>query len=292
MLKNNIYSLLLLCAIILSGSACKHKKKLEKPVIIVDGANDTLDIKCKLDFKNSKSLTRHLSDAELKYDWLYVKSKVNTIFENEDKTFDAKVRLRKDSLMLVTIELLSIDFAKILISTDSIKMVDYYHKKYFVGDYNYINNLFNADLDFDVIQSVIIGNSAEFFHEDEKLKPVTDRKNCRYKLSTIRKHKIKRIEKGKETIKKALQIISLDPKTYKIIENEFYEPTTERRFVAAYSDFKQNDSIYTPHSVDIDIKAEKEMKIKIDYVRIEINEPQKFHFRIPPKYDPIEIKQE
>ncbi|MCB0410442.1 MAG: DUF4292 domain-containing protein, partial [Flavobacteriales bacterium] len=269
-----------------------NKKKLAKPTVIIDNTDDTLNSKCKLDFKNAKTLTRLILENELKYDWLYVKSKVNTIFENEDKTFDAKVRLRKDSLMLVTIELLSINFAKILITTDSIKMVDYYHKKYFVGDYNYLNKLFNADLDFNVIQSVIIGNSAEFFHEDEKLKPVTDRKECRYKLSTIRKHKIKRIESGKENPKKALQIISLDPNTFKIFENEFYDPSTERKFIAKYSDFKEKDSIYAPYLVDIEVKAEKEMKIKIDYVRITINEPQKFHFRIPSKYDPIEFKQE
>ncbi len=270
--------------------SCKHKKKMQKQkeqTPVVDA--DTLG-KCKLDFKNAKALSKYISENELKYNWLFLKSNVNTMFEGEDKSFDAKVRLRKDSLMLITIELLSIDFAKVLISKDSIKLVDYHHKKYFKGDFNYINDLLNADLDFNVIQSVIIGNSAEFVNEDEKLKPVTDRVNCNYMLSTERKKRLRKIEKGEEDLRKALQIITLNPDNFKIIKNEFVDPTANRSFTANYSDFKTKDSIFAPYHVDIDIKAERNMNIKIEYVRIEVDKPQKFTFNIPSKYEKIEIQ--
>ena len=271
--------------------SCKHKKKIIKtettPIVVAD----TTANKCRLDFKSSKTLTKHVKENELQYNWLYLKSNVTTLFEGEDKSFDAKVKLRKDSIMLITLELLSIDFAKVLITKDSIKMVDYYHHKYFKGDFNYINDLLNADLDFNVIQSVIIGNSAEFSEEDEKLKPVTDRTNCHYILSTERKRRLKKIEKGETDLKKALQIITLNPDNYKIIKNEFIEPTTNRTFIANYSDFKIKDSVYAPYSVNIDIKAEKNMNIKIEYVRIEKNKPQKINFNIPKSYEPIKIQQ-
>lgn len=261
------------------------QQKDKTPVVVTD----TLE-KCKLDFKSSKALTKYIRENELQYDWLLLKSNVNTIFEGEDKSFDAKVRLRKDSLMLITIELLTIDFAKVLISKDSIKMVDYYHKKYFKGDFNYINDLLNADLDFNVIQSVIIGNSAEFTEEDDKLNPVTDRQNCVYKLSTERKKHLRRIEKGTEDLKKALQIMTLDPNTFKITKNEFIDPSNNRSFTATYTDFKNKDSVYAPYHVNIDIRAERNMNIKIEYVRIEKNKPQKFQFSIPSKYDKIVIQ--
>jgi hypothetical protein len=276
--------------IFVSSYGCKYKKKMQKQkdqVVVVDA--DTLG-KCRLDFKNSKALTRYIRENEVKYNWLFLKSNVTTMFEGEDKSFDAKVRLRKDSLMLITIELLSIDFAKVLISKDSIKMVDYHHKKYFKGDFNYINDLLNADLDFNVIQSVIIGNSAEFTEDDEKLKPVTDRENCCYMLSTERKKHLRRIEKGQEDVKKALQIITMNPDNFKITKNEFIDPQSNRSFIANYSNFKNVDSVFAPYNVNIDIKAEKNMNIKIEYVRIEKDKPQKFNFNIPVKYDKIEIQ--
>jgi hypothetical protein len=271
--------------------SCKHKKKIIKTETTPIVASDTTNNKCRLDFKSSKTLSKHVKENELQYNWLYLKSNVTTLFEGEDKSFDAKVKLRKDSIMLITLELLSIDFAKVLITKDSIKMVDYYHKQYFKGDFNYINNLLNADLDFNVIQSVIIGNSAEFSEEDEKLKPVTDRTNCHYILSTERKRRLRKIEKGEADLKKALQIITLNPENFKIINNEFIEPTTNRSFNAQYSDFKIKDSVYAPYSVNIDIKAEKNMNIKIEYVRIEKNKPQKINFNIPKSYEPIKLQQ-
>jgi hypothetical protein len=285
-------NILVLAAMVIfvSSYGCKHKKKMQKQkdqVVVVDA--DTLG-KCRLDFKNSKALTRYIRENEVKYNWLFLKSNVTTMFEGEDKSFDAKVRLRKDSLMLITIELLSIDFAKVLISKDSIKMVDYHHKKYFKGDFNYINDLLNADLDFNVIQSVIIGNSAEFTEDDEKLKPVTDRENCCYMLSTERKKHLRRIEKGEEDVKKALQIITLNPDNFKITKNEFIDPLSNRSFIANYSNFKNADSLFAPYNVNIDIKAEKNMNIKIEYVRIEKDKAQKFNFSIPSKYDKIEIQ--
>jgi len=41
-------------------------------------------------------------------------------------------------------------------------MVVYVKKQYFKGDFNYINQLLNADLDFDIIQAALVGNSADF----------------------------------------------------------------------------------------------------------------------------------
>jgi hypothetical protein len=285
----HIYAFILIMFFsVLSG--CKHRKKLSKTKeVITSESVDTLS-KCRLDFKNSKALTKYIADNELKYTWLFLKSNVNTMFEGEDKSFDAKVRLKKDSLMLITIELLSIDFAKVLISTDSIKLVDYHHKKYFKGDFNYINEILNADLDFNVIQSVIIGNSADFVSEEEKLKPVTDRTNCVYKLSTERKRKLKRIEKGESDLKKALQILTLNPDNFKIITNEFIDPLNNRSFNVSYSNFKTKDSVFAPYDVNIDIRAERNMNIKIEYVRIEVDKPQKFQFNIPARYEAIEIQ--
>lgn len=291
LIKNKGFGLYLsVFMLFVSAYSCKHKKKIQKTEAITINTGDTANAKCRLDFKSAKTLTNHVRENELQFDWLILKANVNTLFESEDKSFDAKVKVRKDSIMLITIELLTIDFAKVLITKDSIKMVDYYHKQYFKGDFNYINSLLNADLDFNVIQSVIIGNSAEFSEEDEKLKPVTDRANCHYILSTERKRRLKRIEKGEAELKRALQIITLNPENYKIINNEFLEPTANRSFNASYSDFKLKDSVYAPYAVNIDIKAEKNMNIKIEYVRIEKNKPQKINFNIPKSYEPVKIQ--
>lgn len=272
-------------------TSCKHKKKTQKTqteVVITD----TLAGRCKLDFKNSKALSKYVKENEFDFVWVTAKANVETLIDGKEESFDIRVNIRKDSAMLVTIQyLLGIQVAKILITKDSVKMVNYIQKNYFKGDFAYINDLLNADLDFNVLQAVLFGNSAEFYEDDElKLKPVTDRENCHYLLSTERKRRLRRLQSGGNEQKKALQILTLNPDNYKIIRNEFSDPATNRLFIANYKNFTQKDSVYAPYHVDIDIVAEKKASVKIDYVRIEKNIPQKLSLNIPSKYEAISIQ--
>ncbi|MBL7912477.1 MAG: DUF4292 domain-containing protein [Bacteroidia bacterium] len=282
------FAFLLLC---LFSVSCKHKKKIQRtqgePIVL-----DTLVGRCRLDFKSAKTLSRHVKENEFSFTWVTAKANVETLIDGKEESFDIKVNIRKDSAMLITIQyLLGLQVAKVLITKDSVKMVNYIQKNYFKGDFNYINDMLNADLDFNVLQAVLFGNSAEFYEDDDlKLKPVTDRQNCHYLLSTERKRRLKRLQQGDNGLKKALQILTLNPDNYKIIKNEFSDPATNRTFIANYKNFTQKDSVYAPYHVDIDIVAEKKANVKIDYVRIEKNTPQKLSLNIPSKYEPLQIQ--
>lgn len=286
------YISILVCCFILSFavSSCKSKKKMqvtEAPVVVTD---DTSNIKCRLDYKNAKALSRYVKENEFKFEWINAKANVESNVDGNEESFDVRVKCKRDSAIFITIEKLSIDVAKILITRDSVKMRIDIKKLYFVGDFKYINELLNADLDFDLLQAVLFGNSAEFQEDETKLKPVTDRQNCHYLLSTERKRRLKRIQNGASDLKNSLQTLTLNPDNYKILKNEFIESATNRMFIANYSNFMQKDSVYAPYHVDIDIVAQKKANIKIDYVRIEKNTPQKLSLNIPSKYDPIQIQ--
>lgn len=272
---------------ILSLASCKSKKQLLKTPELTD----SLAGRCRLDFKSAKTLTNHLKETAFNYDWIYAKANVEAKVDSEENSFDIRVRVKKDSAILITIQALSlVDVAKVLITRDSVFMRIDIRKQYFKGDFNYINELLNADLDFDVVQALLFGNYAEFDEDEAKLKPVTDRQNCRYLLSTERKRKLRKIAHGQKELRKSLQTMTLNPETYKILKNEFIDVETNRMFTAHYDKFSTKDSVYAPHLVNIDIVAEKKVSLKIDYVRIEKNQPQKLSLNIPSKYEPIPIK--
>ncbi len=273
-------------------SACKSKKKLHAPSPAVEVAQvDTVNVRCKLDYKSAKTLSKHVKENELKFEWLYAKANVETLIDEKEESFDIKVKIRKDSAMLISIQyVLGLEVAKVLITRDSVKMVNYIQKSYFKGNFDYINQLLNTDIDFDLIQAVLFGNSAEFHDEETRLKPVADRQNCHYLLSTERKRKLKKILQGSSEIKDELQVLTLNAENYKIINNEFTDQSTGRKFTAAYGQFTQKDSVYAPYHVDIEVLAEKKAKVKIDYVRIEKNTIQKLTLNIPAKYDAIQIQ--
>jgi Domain of unknown function (DUF4292) len=278
--------------LILVFTQCKSRKKVQKPVEVVQvPVEDTMYSKCKLDYKSAKTLSKHIKENEFQFEWVSAKANVETLIDEKEESFDIKVKIRKDSAMLISIQyLLGLEVAKVLITCDSVKMVNYINKSYFKGNFEYINQLLNAELDFDLVQSILFGNSAEFHDEETRLKPVADRKNCHYLLSTERKRKLKKILQGASEIKDELQILTVNPENYKIITNEFIHQITNRKFIANYSQFTQKDSVYAPYHVDIEVLAEKKAKVKIDYVRIEKNTVQKLTLNIPAKYDAIQIQ--
>lgn len=271
--------------------SCKSKKHVQQTVVPTQ-VEDTIG-KCRLTFKTAKALSKHIKENELIYNWIYAKADVQTMIDGEDHNLDIRVRGRKDSAIWISIQAVGlIDIAKLLITRDSVKMVVYVKKQYFKGDFNYINQLLNADLDFDLIQAALFGNSADFDDDDAKMKPVIDRENCHYLLSTERKRKLRRITSGQDSLKRSLQTMRLNPENFKIINNDFEDVSTNRSFHAKYEKFSAPDSVFAPHNVNIEIKAEKKIDLKINYVRIEINQPQKLTLNIPKNYEPIPIKKE
>ena len=272
--------------------SCKHKQKIQKSKEALIIATDLNNEKCKLEHKSSKTLSKLVKQNEFSFEWVSAKANVESLIDNNEESFDIKIKMRKDSAILISIQyVLGLEVAKILITKDSVKFVNYVQKNFFIGDFNFINNLLNADIDYDIIQALLFGNSADFYADDEtKLKPVTDKQNCIYLLSTIRRIKLKKIQSGKKETKDAYQVLSLNPVNFKIIQNEFIDPVTNRKFMAKYSQFNQTDSAYAPHHVDIDIVAEKKASLKIDYVRIEKNIAQKLILIIPKKYDALPIQ--
>lgn len=279
----------ILSFMLLFSFSCKHKKDIQKtPSNVVE---DTTIAKCKLDYKNAKTLSRHVKENEFQFDWIMAKANVESLVDEKEESFDIRVRGRKDSALLVSIQyLLGLEVAKVLVTRDSVKFVNYINKTYFKGDFAYISELLNADVDFDLLQAVLFGNSAEFHDDDARLKPATDRENCFYLLSTERKRRLKKIQNGTADVKNDLQTLTLNPDNYKILKNEFVEAASPRKFIASYSNFTQKDSVYAPYHVDIDVVAQKNARLKIDYVRIEKNTPQKLTLNIPSKYDAIQIQ--
>ncbi|WP_317899079.1 DUF4292 domain-containing protein [Aurantibacillus circumpalustris] len=287
------YNTSIICVALLMAAitSCKNKKKTLKTETPVTISEDSLSNRCRLDHKSARTLSKNVKENEFIFDWVYAKANVEALVDDKEESFDIKVSIRRDSAMLVSVHyLLGLQVAKLLITKDSVKFVNYIQKTYFTGDFVYINNLLNADLDFELLQAVLFGNSAEFQEDESKLKPVTDKQNCHYLLSTERKRKLRKIQAGVSDIKNSLQTLTLNPDNYKILKNEFIEPATNRQFIANYSKFQQKDSVYAPYHVDIDIVAQKKANIKIDYVRIEKNTPQKLSLNIPAKYDPIQIQ--
>jgi hypothetical protein len=258
--------------------SCKSQKK----IVLNNG-------KCILDFKNSKTLTTNLKLNEFHFDRLNAKLSVEAMIDSASNSFTIALRMKKDSVIWMSISKLGIEGARVLITKDSVRFINRINNRYFKGDYAYISKLLNTDLDYEMLQSLLVGNSVEFYSEDEKIKPGVD--NCQYTLGTVRKYKLRKVEKGRG-LKEPAQSIYMIPETFKIARILFYEFNPERSFDARFAEFKKVDSTqFFPMQMNYIIKAQKNVIIDINYTKVTLNEEQTFPFKIPGDYEQIVYKE-
>lgn len=272
--------LLLLAFVLLFGfTSCKTKQK----ITLNNG-------KCILDFKNARTLTAHLKASEFKFDRVNAKINVEANIDSADNSFTVTLRMKRDSVIWMSLSKLGIEGARVLISKDSVRFMNRTNNKYFVGDYAYLSKMLNTELDFEILQSLLVGNSVEFYDEDEKIKPGVD--DCMYTLGTVRKKKIRKVvEKGKE-LKEPVQSIYMIPALFKIARIIFFEFNPDRSFDAHFEEYTRLESgQYFPMKMKYTIKAQKNVIIDLTYTKVALNEEQSFPFKIPETYEQIIYKE-
>jgi hypothetical protein len=275
------YSLICLISIFFFAS-CRTLRPIKPPVTPPETVNQ------RLDFKTPKALINYLKENEFNYNWLTSKFSAEVITEDNKQSFTVSVRAKKDSAMWLSVSVLGIEGARMLITQDSVRFMDKLNNKYFVGDYQYLSKLLSIDVDFETMQSVLIGNSMEFYDEDEKLKSGKD--STFYLLTTIKKRKLKKALKDNPenaTNKDLAQRIWLHPLTFKVYQIVINDFPNDRTFTANYSNFQVIDSSYFPFKANFVIQAQKKIVLDIDYSKVVHDKPQTMPFNIPAKYERI-----
>ncbi|HEY9082137.1 MAG TPA: DUF4292 domain-containing protein [Vicingaceae bacterium] len=239
---------------------------------------------------SDKNLIDSLEKNEFQFNVLSAKASVKFI-DDKETSFKAHIRVKKDSAIWVSITpLLGIEMARVLITKDSVMFLNRIDKQYFVGTFDYINNKFGTDLDYQMLEAVIVGNSIEFEKEEKDIIANVDKKKHAYYISTEKKRKVRKdLKKDKNKLKELTQAIWLSPETFKIIELVLSTPKSDHSLVSKYSDFMELENNSFPQKIDVTLISEKTVNILIDYSKVSIEkEDISFIFKIPTKYEPVQ----
>jgi hypothetical protein len=276
--------------------SCKSRKTAVKTSVITNQVTvDTVDERCKLDYKSGKTLVKLMRQNELDFKTFSGKLNCELNSAEEENSFNISVRCRRDSAIWLNISKMGIDALRMLVTKDSVKFMIMtslggMEKGFFRGDFTYINQVLKAELDYDMLQSLLVGNSADFLNDSVKLRGGKDKDLCQYFLSTTRKKRLNRIIEGK-TPKENLQAIWLSPGNWKVMTLEFIDVETNRKFIAGYNDFRTVGNFLVPFKHIYSISAEKNIKANMEWTKFNSNEPVTFPYKIPSSYDEIKINE-
>ncbi|MCD4746309.1 MAG: DUF4292 domain-containing protein [Bacteroidales bacterium] len=271
--KISIFNIISLLLFLIISFSCKSTRHIVKEPLKEYGAD---------------YLFEQLKKNELKFDWFSAKFTIDYINDKKKTSFNGQVRMQKDSVIWVSFSpALGIEIARLLITNDSIKFLNRINNTYFLGDYNFVNDFLNTNIDYDILQSIILGNDFSYY-ENGKFRATYDSKE--YHLVTAGRRKLKKyVRTGLDAERIFIQNIFLNPENFKITRIKIKEIKKEnKKLEATYSDFKDIDSQIFPNHIDYDLTAENPIKISIDYSKISINKALKLPFRIPAKYTRIQ----
>ena len=263
---------LLLLAPLFFIVSCSPARKVLKAPIKEEGA----------DF-----LFARLKEKEMKFNWFSAKFSAEYSNKGKENSFSGQIRIRKDSLIWISLTpMLGIEAVRLMISQDSVKMINRLNDTYFVGDYEYVNRFLNTNIDFDLLQAFLLGNDLQFY-EDGKFRASIDRGE--YKLSTGARAKLKKfVRNSQENLKIFIQNLWLDPVSFKITHADVKEIRRDNiKLESFYDDFELLEGQLFPRKMDYTIWADNTIRVKADFSKLTINNPLQFPFKIPASYQPV-----
>lgn len=257
---------------------CKSQKAI--PVV----TNETPSATATSVSDSPDSLFAVLKESALPSKWFAARVAVDAEFDRDKRSFNVNLRIRRDSLIWMSISpAMGIEVARVLISPDSVKFINRINGTYFKGGFDYISDMVQADLNFNMVQSILLGNAYLHYSVD---KYIQDRENGELVLSTFKKRKIKR-DNEMEIPEILTQEIWYSPEKRKVSRMEMKDYRPVRYFSVRYMAYEMLDSTLVPSVLQIDAQANKSLMVQLNYSRIVLYKEQNVSFSIPDDYEPM-----
>ncbi len=229
---------------------------------------------------HSAMIELHSNQAE--FDWFSSRFTGSVEYNDKMHTIAGTMRIRKDSAIFISIApVLGIEVARALITPDSVKLLNRIESTYYLGDIGILNNMFNTDIDFFMLQSLLTGNDFPHFRMDQ-----FDLTQETPLLRLVARERLRDSGSGQAI----QQAITVDPETMRIRTNILEENQSGRALRADYERYESVGGTLLPAGLKIMFADPSgTSNLEMNYTRMALNIPQKMQFKIPSKYTRIKL---
>lgn len=220
------------------------------------------------------------------YDWISYQMKINMREDDEQLAFQCFVVNRTDSLIYLNLNKSGIELARVVLTPDSVILVNKLEKQFYRGDYSIMNKMFGFPLDFQMAQSIL--NARDFQGFANNLQKVEDGSM------------VKLISPQRSNVAGTISIMQemLVGENGVLLTNDVTDLKTLRDVVITYCNY-----VYTPGSQEnqtADLRFFSKMKINIntedvvieaDISKVKVNVPGPTSIKVPDSFTEIGSEQ-
>jgi len=299
--RSTHFFLVMSMLLILSSSACRKQKQAAG---LPGPATDNY-------------IMEKLQGAKLQYQWFSAKVATEMKVKGENHSFKTNLRMRKDSVIWMSISpALGIEVARVLITPDSIKVLDKWNDQYYLGDHEFIEENLHMSIEFKMLQDMIIGNPM-LYNPEDKFRGTKDHDG--YILTSKSKAKVRKaagmrlrkrnVEEMEDTL-----IVDINERKYdkvmdryeeddevlmlkrywvnadhfKVVRTIITDLSNLRSIEADYTEFTDIQGQKVPLKMDYRVTdSQQEATFSMEFTKVKLNEATDFPFRIPDKFKPM-----
>ncbi len=231
-------------------------------------------------------LLQKLAENEFVYETFSAKFNADYDDGKTSASLTGHLRMKNDSIIWLSLSpALGIEMMRIILTRDTVKILDRMQPAFLVEDYSYFNHWVKGMLDFDMLQSLIVGNDFKGFDHGSAL-AATEEDHYSLELRGRSNKKKNDPASGDSSVLIPFQHIRLSPETFKITYTAFREKSGDNRMAeATYREFKPAGSQEFPRQVTYVIReGTARLEFDIRYLRVTLNESLDFPFSIPERY--------
>ncbi len=247
---------------------------------------------------SDKHLYQSIIDSGIHYNTFYVKRfTANVTIEGKKKNFKGSLKIQKDSLIWLSIRssVGGIEGMRVLITPDSIKVINRIKKEYFESDFDFINQKLNIDLDFNALQSIFTNSLFQAINNEKKRTFVRNFKNRvinnKYYFASKNPKKVERkLQRNRlgRLNRFGYQSFIIDPALRRIIDVIIMDFANNRNIKLTYRDFKMYETQKFPQQMSLNVTDNSDSFLcNVKFNKIIFNEKLHFSFKISSKYKQV-----
>lgn len=234
--------------------------------------------------KSARSLVSSMHSNHADFNYFSSRFSGSATIDKQTYNLSGNMRIHKDEAIFISVApVLGIEVARILITPDTVKIVNRLEGTYFVGDMSFINNMLNTDLDFYMLQAILIGNDFEHFNHNN-FRVMEDR--GRLMLHSPSRG---RQSRGNPSLPYENNLW-LDTGSFRIQQNVLYDPREQRTIKADYRSYASVGGQLLPSEIFLEFsETASRAELLIRFNRTALNNPQQLTFSIPSRYVPMDL---
>ena len=237
-------------------------------------------------------LTNPLSaahQAAANFNYLSYNADIVLVTDGDENSVSANFRIKKDSLIWVSVRKLGFEAARLMLSKDSVWMMDRINSTYFSGNYLFFSRQFRLDADYNMIESFLLGNPL-YDWSDEPMDVDCSRPHSCI-IAFDQRQRIRSEQYTQEGSSVTFQILEVDRKNGRVLFQSVAIPEEGRKISATYDDFQNVTKTIIPAQNQVSIEFdERKDAVTITAESFKKDETLTFPFRIPSQYKPMEMK--